>query len=118
MNQKHSTSLSIETVRHIANLSRLALSPEEEILFQKELEKVLNAFYALTQVPLANSISDSRSTFLFENILNNQAEPTENISHMAKDVPNNSLSTETFMAQTPESEGVFVRVPIILNQEH
>ena len=118
MNPEHTTSLSPETVRHIAELSRLALSPEEESLFQKELEKVLNAFHSLTQVPMPSEFSDSRSSFLFEYVACNQTEPTEQISHMAPDISNNSLSTQRFMADTPDNEGVFVRVPIILNQEN
>lgn len=118
MNQKHTTSLSIDMVRHIANLARLALSAEEEIIFQKELEKVLNAFNNLAQVPLSENASDSRSLFVCENALHSQNELTEKISHMVQDVPNNSISTQSFIAQTPESEGVFVRVPMILNQEH
>lgn len=118
MNQKHTTSLSIDMVRHIARLARLALSAEEEVVFQKELEKVLAAFNNLSQVPLSAEAADSRSLFVCKNALDSQHELTERISHMVHDIPNNSVSTESFIAQTPESEGVFVRVPMILNQEH
>lgn len=117
MKSDHTTSLSLETVRNIAELSRLALSPEEEILFQGELEKILTAFHALTQVPLPSEFLDSRSAFLFDNFQNTQ-EPAEQISHMRADLPINSLSTQTFMADMPDSEGVFVRVPAILNQDN
>lgn len=117
MSTQHTTSLSLETVRRIAELSRLALSPEEEVLFQKELEKVLNAFQDLTQIPMPEQFG-SRSAFLLEDVSSTQIELTDKISHMAADIPNNSLATQTFMENTPDNEGVFVRVPIILNQEN
>lgn len=118
MNQKHTTSLSIDMVRHIARLARLELSVDEEVVFQKELEKVLTAFNNLSHVPLSAEESDSRSLFACKNALDSQHELTEHISHMVHDIPNNSISTQSFIAQAPESEGVFVRVPMILNQEH
>lgn len=43
--------LSIETVRHVARLARLALTEAEEELARRELQKVLTAMDALSQVP-------------------------------------------------------------------
>ena len=116
MNPQHTTTLSIDTVKHIARLSRLALSDNEVKLFHKELERVLQAFEVLAEVEIPDNLANTQSAFLLDD-LNARHITTEQHSHLQSDQYENSLSTEDFLASTPEHEGVFVRVPTVLHQE-
>jgi len=117
MNPQHTTTLSIETVQKIAKLSRLALTEDEVKIFHKELEQVLQAFQTLSEVEIPEELTKSQSALLL-NSQNTSKTATEALSSFQADDVNNSLSTENFIASTPEHEGVFVKVPAVLNQEH
>jgi aspartyl-tRNA(Asn)/glutamyl-tRNA(Gln) amidotransferase subunit C len=104
--------LNTQTVRRIAELSRLELSEEEVKQTQVELQKILHAFRDLVNVPLpAELAGDARSALVLKQAQN----LGEEISRMQADVANNSLTSQNFLQQAPEREGVFVRVPAILN---
>jgi aspartyl-tRNA(Asn)/glutamyl-tRNA(Gln) amidotransferase subunit C len=105
------TKLDQETVRKIAGLARLELSEQEVIQYQNDLEKILNAFEALSLIQLpSQSAQDARSHLLLEQY----KAASEDVSRMQKDEVNNSISTQDFLAGCPDREGVFVRVPAIL----
>lgn len=105
------TTLDFETVKRIADLARLALSEQEIIQYQKDLEKILKAFEALSLIKLpGESAQDARSALLLEKYKN----ASESISHLQADEVNNSVSTQDFLSMCPDREGVFVRVPAIL----
>ena len=104
--------LTKETVQRMAELSRLEFSDEEILQSQEELQKILHAFKSLSNIPMPEELKgDARSALALKQAQN----LTDSISRMEKDEINNSLSTQNFLAQTPEREGVFVRVPAILN---
>ncbi len=117
MNPQQTTSLSIETVKHIAQLSRLALNDDEVKHFHKELERVLQAFQTLAKMQIPENLSETQSSFVLDNI-NQNSIVDEKYSHMQSDVCHNSVSTQDFISSTPDHEGVFVRVPAVLNQEN
>lgn len=111
--------LNLETVRTVAELARLKLSSDEELYFQKELGKVLDAFGTLTQVKIPDELAgDARSTFAMQQATQNGALAADSSSNMRPDTAQNTIQTQTFIANTPDSEGVFVRVPAILTHNN
>ncbi len=46
---------SVDTVRHIAKLSSLELTPEEEILFAQQFTTIFNYFEQISQIQLPES---------------------------------------------------------------
>lgn len=104
------TEFSRETVKRIAELGRLDLTDEEIAVYQKELAKILNIFKALSKVPLSEGLSgDARSAL----VLAKAEGAGEEISRMRPDESQNTITTQDFLSQCPEREGVFVRVPAI-----
>jgi aspartyl/glutamyl-tRNA(Asn/Gln) amidotransferase C subunit len=104
--------LTLNTVKRIAELSKLELSEEEIQQSQKELLQILQAFESLSKFPLPEELQgDARSAL----VLKQAHSASDETSRLQKDEANNSLSSQSFLAQAPEREGVFVRVPAILN---
>lgn len=92
--------LSAADVRHIALLARLELSPEEEIAFASQLDHILSHFEKLKQ-------------------LNTDAiEPTAHIVNMETpfrdDVVRNVPQVEALLANAPQRDGRFFKVPKII----
>ena len=111
--------LNSETVRTVAELARLKLSNDEELYFQKELGKILEAFDTLTQVKIPEELAgDARSTFAMQQATQNGTLASDSLSNMRTDTAQNTIQTQTFIANTPDSEGVFVRVPAILTHKN
>lgn len=108
------TDFSRETVKRVAELSRLYLSEDEITEYQAELAKILEAFQALSSLPLPEDFAgDARSALVMAKAIERGV--TDSLSRLRPDeVNNNSISTQVFLNQTPEREGVFVRVPTIL----
>lgn len=93
-------SLSVEKVRHIALLARLALTPEEENSFAEQLGDILDAFVKLDGLDVAG------------------VEPTSHVVDIAEayrdDAVSNSAATEALLANAPATDGTHVRVPKII----
>jgi aspartyl-tRNA(Asn)/glutamyl-tRNA(Gln) amidotransferase subunit C len=107
------TEFSRETVKRIAELGRLYLSEEEITTYQAELAKILEAFNTLANLPLPEDFAgDARSALVMAKAI--AKGETDSISRLRPDEVNNSISTQVFLSQAPEREGVFVRVPAIL----
>ncbi len=107
------TEFSRETVKRIAELGRLYLSEDEITIYQAELAKILEAFNALANLPLPEDFAgDARSALVMAKAIAKRE--TDSISRLRPDEVNNSISTQVFLSQVPEREGVFVRVPAIL----
>ncbi|MBN1152330.1 MAG: Asp-tRNA(Asn)/Glu-tRNA(Gln) amidotransferase subunit GatC [Dehalococcoidia bacterium] len=93
-------SLSNEEVRHIAWLARLGITDAEVERFREELSVILEHFRALEELDTA-SVPAAAHASLLHNILRD-------------DTPAASLSSEEVLANAPESEGDYLRVPPIL----
>jgi aspartyl/glutamyl-tRNA(Asn/Gln) amidotransferase C subunit len=95
--------ISRETVKKIAELSRLYVTDAEITKYQKELEGILDLFNFLDfEVPQVDEPC-----------------PEVNDHRLACDVPSTDLLEQgRFSAQLPKREGNFVRVPAILSDEH
>lgn len=89
-------------VRHIAKLARLSLSDAEVRLFAGQLAEILEYFQQLEAVntervePLAHAL------------------PLTNV--VRDDEPGRTFGTETALANAPQREGAFFRVPPVLDQ--
>ena len=94
--------ISTDLVYKIAELGRLNLKPEEVDGYREGLQKILATF---------ETLDETHEVWEGENY----STPTDNL--LASDVPINSISTKDFLAGLPSREGVFARVPAILNDE-
>jgi aspartyl-tRNA(Asn)/glutamyl-tRNA(Gln) amidotransferase subunit C len=92
--------LSNEEVKHIAKLSRLALSEEEAGEYASQLSQIIEFVEQL------NSLDTS------------SVEPTSHVMQisnvMVEDIPGASLSREEALRNAPDSDGRFYRVPKII----
>jgi aspartyl-tRNA(Asn)/glutamyl-tRNA(Gln) amidotransferase subunit C len=92
--------LSIEQVRHVAALSRLSLTAEEEQLFRTQLQAVLDAAAQLDTLDLAN------------------VPPTAQVnlvgSPLRADVPAKPLPLERVLADAPDKVDSSFAVPKVI----
>jgi aspartyl-tRNA(Asn)/glutamyl-tRNA(Gln) amidotransferase subunit C len=95
--------LSIETVRHIARLARLQLTPDEEQRYASQLSAVLDYAARLQQVD-TSGISPTAS------VLGLQAP-------LRRDEPRPSPSRDLILANAPQPEAGMFRVPRVLEGE-
>ena len=91
--------LTLEQVRHVAELARLALSPEEERKLQQQLSAILDAADQLNQV----DTSDVPPTW-------HASDP----GALREDRVEPSLSTEDALANAPDRVGTSFAVPKVI----
>ena len=93
-------SLTVNEVRHIANLARLRLTPEEENLYADQLSSILDFAARLLEVDTA------------------QIPPTATVfplrAPLRPDIPRPCLPREKILSNAPESEAGMFRVPPVL----
>lgn len=92
--------LTLDTVRHVALLSRLELTDEELEHFASDLNSILGYVDKLNELDTAGVPPTSHS-FHLENVFR-------------EDVPHTSLSNEAALANAPESEEGCFKVPAVL----
>jgi aspartyl-tRNA(Asn)/glutamyl-tRNA(Gln) amidotransferase subunit C len=85
------------TVRHVARLARLALSDDEVERLGAQLNDILQAVAKVSELDL----DDVEPT----------SHPLELVNVWAEDEPRPSLPVEEALANAPEREGNFFRVP-------
>ena len=92
--------LSLEQVRHVAALSRLALTPDEEQQYVEQLQAVLDAAAELDTLDLKD------------------VPPTAQVnltdSPLRKDVPQPALGVEKALANAPDRVGSSFGVPKVI----
>ena len=93
--------ISVEEVRHIANLSRLKLSAEEEVRYAEQLSAVLDYAARLNEVDTAH-IPPTSSVLPF-------AAP------LREDEPRPSPPRERILSNAPDQEDGLFRVPPVLD---
>lgn len=76
------------TVRHVARLARLRLSPEEEQVMQQELSGILGHIDAITSMDL-DGVPPTTHVIALENVLR-------------ADVPRDSLPREEALREAPD----------------
>ena len=92
--------LSRDDVAHVAHLARLGLTDEELGRLEGQLNHILDQYAILAQLD-TDDIPPTAQTIELENILRD-------------DVVRPSLPVEAVLANAPEREGDFIRVPPIL----
>jgi aspartyl-tRNA(Asn)/glutamyl-tRNA(Gln) amidotransferase subunit C len=90
-------SISRDDVLHVARLARLALTEDELDRLGRELNAILEAVGKVSELDL----DDVEPT----------SHPLELVNVWAEDEPRPSLSLEEALANAPEREGNFFRVP-------
>jgi aspartyl-tRNA(Asn)/glutamyl-tRNA(Gln) amidotransferase subunit C len=95
--------LSIETVRHIARLARLQLTPDEERRYASQLSAVLDYAARLQQVD-TSGISPTASVLGLT-------------APLRPDEPRPSPSRDQILANAPQPEAGMFRVPRVLEGE-
>jgi aspartyl-tRNA(Asn)/glutamyl-tRNA(Gln) amidotransferase subunit C len=89
--------ISEDEVRHVARLARLTLTDDEVARFGEQLSAILEAVSTVAEVDL----SDVPPT----------AHPLDLVNVWAEDVPSPSLPVEEALANAPDRDGNFFRVP-------
>jgi aspartyl-tRNA(Asn)/glutamyl-tRNA(Gln) amidotransferase subunit C len=92
--------LTRDDVAHVAHLARLGLTDEELGRLEGQLNHILDQYAILAQLD-TDDIPPTAQTIELENILRD-------------DVVQPSLPVEAVLANAPEREGDFIRVPPIL----
>jgi aspartyl-tRNA(Asn)/glutamyl-tRNA(Gln) amidotransferase subunit C len=96
--------LSLEQVRHVAALARLALTPEEELRYQTQLSAILDAMERLRALDTSNVEATAAGGGVGEEML--QAVRT--------DEPVPSLAPEEALANAPARQGTAFAVPKVI----
>jgi aspartyl-tRNA(Asn)/glutamyl-tRNA(Gln) amidotransferase subunit C len=89
--------LTRDEVLHVARLARLALTDEEVERFREQLNAILEAVGTVAELELADVEPTSH--------------PLDLVNVWAEDDPRPSLSVEEALANAPEPDGGFLRVP-------
>ena len=100
---RSSDPIGTETVKHMALLVRLGITDKEAREFSHQFNAIIDYFHLLNEVDTA-------------------AVPPANAASQAKQVlrPDRvtpSMSREDFLKNAPQSEGAFVRVPGVLDED-
>lgn len=92
--------LTIEQVRHVANLARLALTPDEELQFQQQLSAILEAVDELSALDTSG------------------VPPTAHLAGGAPlfrpDEPGGMLTTDQALANAPRRVGTSFAIPRVI----
>ncbi|SFB23410.1 MULTISPECIES: Asp-tRNA(Asn)/Glu-tRNA(Gln) amidotransferase subunit GatC [unclassified Bacillus (in: firmicutes)] len=94
--------ISLEEVKHVAKLARLAITDEEAVEFTKQLDAII-------------SFADELNELDTENV-----EPTSHVldmkNVMREDVPQKGLPREEVLRNVPEHQDGQIKVPSILGE--
>lgn len=94
--------ISLEEVKHVAKLARLAITDEEAVEFTKQLDAII-------------SFADELNELDTENV-----EPTSHVldmkNVMREDIPQKGLPREEVLKNVPEHQDGQIKVPSILGE--
>lgn len=93
--------LSLDEVRWVAHLARLALSDTELLAMQKDLSAIVDYVKQLSQVP-TDGVEPLAHALDIQNVFR-------------ADDPASSLSTDEALANAPDRHGKFFAVPAVLD---
>lgn len=101
-----SKKISAEHVRHIGHLSRLKLSDEEVALFSEQLSSIVEYFEHLNEVD-TSAVEPTAHALAIHNVFR----PDE------PGLTTEPLGPDGVLANAPQREGNFFRVPKVLEQD-
>ncbi|KAA0546349.1 Asp-tRNA(Asn)/Glu-tRNA(Gln) amidotransferase subunit GatC [Bacillus sp. BGMRC 2118] len=92
--------ISIDEVKHVAHLARLAITDEEAVQFQKQLDEIITYAEQLKELNTEN------------------VQPTTHVVHLKnvlrEDEPGKGLPVEEVLKNAPDHKNGQIRVPAIL----
>ncbi len=91
-----------EKVRHIGKLARIELSDREVEMFSRQLGSILEYFDKLQELDTSG--------------VQPMAHPTDIRNIFGDDVPHESLSTDEALANAPQRDGDFFKVPKVIGE--
>lgn len=92
--------ISVEQVKHVAHLARLAVTDEEAALFTKQLDAIITYAEQLDELDTTN-VRPTSHVLDVKNV-------------MREDKPAKGLPVEDVMKNAPDHKDGYVRVPTIL----
>ena len=95
--------IDLEQVRKVANLARLELTPEEEEQFLPQLNSILDYFQQLSELDTENVPPTTRAIDVSNVTRPDQLQPYP--------------ERDALLAEAPEQDGDFFKVPQILSTE-
>ncbi len=98
-----------EDVRRVAELAYLELTPQEEIRMQRDLNAILDYVDQLNEL-------DTSSVAPMAQVAEVLGEGSEMTTVLRPDVSTPSLDRKRVMAEAPESDGVFFKVPKVIER--
>ncbi|NPC91772.1 Asp-tRNA(Asn)/Glu-tRNA(Gln) amidotransferase subunit GatC [Bacillus sp. WMMC1349] len=93
--------ISIEEVKHVAHLARLAITDEEAEMFTKQLDSIITFAEELNEVDTEN-VKPTTHVLQMKNM-------------MREDVPGKGLPVEDVVKNAPDHKDGYIRVPSILD---
>ncbi|MCY7912443.1 Asp-tRNA(Asn)/Glu-tRNA(Gln) amidotransferase subunit GatC [Bacillus haynesii] len=93
--------ISIEEVKHVAHLARLAITDEEAAMFTEQLDSIISFAEELNEVDTEN-VKPTTHVLQMKNI-------------MREDVPDKGLPVEEVVKNAPDQKDGYIRVPSILD---
>ena len=105
--------VTLEDVRRVAELAHLELAAEEETRMRRDLNAILDYVAQLAeldtaQVPPMAQVAEVLATA--------GEVPTEKLSVLREDAVRPCLDREHVMASAPETDGVFFKVPKVIER--
>jgi aspartyl-tRNA(Asn)/glutamyl-tRNA(Gln) amidotransferase subunit C len=105
--------VSLEDVRRVAELAQLELTAEEEPRMRRDLNAILDYVAQLGQL----DTSQVEPMAQVSEVLAASADlPPEKLSVLREDEVQPSLDRQRVMAEAPESDGVFFKVPKVIER--
>lgn len=95
--------LTLDEVRHIARLARLSLTPEEEQRFQQQLSSILEHAQRLSHVD-TTAIPPTASVLPLP-------------ARLRPDASRTATSRPSILANAPDAEGDYFRIPPVFDPE-
>ena len=104
-----------EEVRHVAALASLELSADEEERMERDLNAILGYVAELNKLNTAQIAPLSQISEILVSSFRSLPDPPMQPTLRA-DQPRASLSRQTVLAQAPSTDGVFFKVPKVIER--
>ena len=101
LNENSLPAIDINTVHYIANLIKLKINDEDAKVFSQQFSQIIEYFQILTDID-TSEVRPANENWLLNNIFRD-------------DVIQPSMSRDEFLANTPNHEGRFVKVPQVFD---
>lgn len=108
-----SQKVSTQEVRHIADLSNLRLTPEEESVMQRDLNAILDYVAQLKELD-TNQVEPMAQ--VGEMLSTGKSKDNDSRAELRQDVPVSSLKRDAVMVSAPETDGAFFKVPKVIER--